>query len=79
MGYTESVYQEMTSACRGGELHTYQCNLCSYKTERKAHILRHLRSHTGERPFVCIYCDRSFVHKHHLDRHCKTAHPLYEQ
>ncbi|XP_077545373.1 zinc finger protein ZIPIC-like [Haemaphysalis longicornis] len=62
-----------------GDTRTYQCNLCTYHTERRAHIVRHLRGHTGERPFACAHCDRCFVHKHHLDRHRKRAHPRREQ
>ncbi|CAN8026276.1 unnamed protein product, partial [Ixodes persulcatus] len=53
---------------------SFECNACSYQTERKAHIMRHLRGHAGERPYSCQHCVSAFVHKHHLDRHTRQLH-----
>ncbi|XP_064645156.1 zinc finger protein 770-like, partial [Lineus longissimus] len=36
---------------------------------QKGHLLRHERIHTGEKPFHCKYCDKSFPQKGHLLRH----------
>ncbi|CAN8002082.1 unnamed protein product, partial [Ixodes hexagonus] len=66
LGYVES------SAPHGRP--SFECNACGYQTERKAHIMRHLRGHAGERPYSCPYCVSAFVHKHHLDRHTRQLH-----
>lgn len=37
----------------------HACSVCSYKTSRKQHLLRHFRyKHSGEKPFVCNICNK---------------------
>jgi len=45
---------------------------CGRKYTRKAHLTRHLCTHTGERPFKCAACDKGFISNHHLKRHLLT-------
>ncbi|XP_052807532.1 uncharacterized protein LOC128236602 isoform X2 [Mya arenaria] len=49
----------------------YECNTCSKKFSRKAHLKRHLRIHEPEKPYKCPHClyrgcERSDINKHML-------------
>ncbi|XP_045783037.1 zinc finger protein Xfin-like [Maniola jurtina] len=50
----------------------YSCELCDYKSFRKANLVRHVRTHTGENPFSCDVCEYKTAHKPHLIRHKRT-------
>ncbi|RZC32652.1 zf-H2C2 2 domain containing protein [Asbolus verrucosus] len=52
----------------------YFCSLCpkSYFANNK--LQKHIRSHTGERPFRCPACDKCFIDKSYIKQHLKTAH-----
>ena len=50
----------------------YYCKDCNYATPRKADLVNHSRTHSGERPFECGICDRKFSHKVTLTKHLLT-------
>ncbi|XP_017351139.1 ras-responsive element-binding protein 1 [Ictalurus punctatus] len=45
------------------------CNVCGKRFWSLQDLTRHMRSHTGERPYQCQTCDRTFTLKHSLVRH----------
>lgn len=51
----------------------YHCSHpgCTYETNRSAHLKRHERTHTNERPYKCPYCDYCASRSDHLRRHLK--------
>ncbi|XP_043242039.1 zinc finger protein 48-like isoform X43 [Amphibalanus amphitrite] len=49
----------------------------SDELKRKAHMARHRRIHTNERPHVCTVCFKGFIRREHLQRHLKIHEPGY--
>jgi general transcription factor IIIA len=56
----------------------YHCTFenCNRSFNRPCRLADHIRSHTGDRPFVCDHpgCDKSFTRDSHLVRHVKSTH-----
>ncbi|XP_018411031.1 PREDICTED: zinc finger protein 236 [Nanorana parkeri] len=48
------------------------CNFCPKSFKKPSDLIRHIRIHTGEKPFKCEECGKSFTVKSTLDSHVKT-------
>ncbi|KAL2890439.1 C2H2 transcription factor [Ceratocystis lukuohia] len=46
---------------------------CTLSFTRSEHLSRHIRRHTGERPFTC-HCNRAFTRLDNLRQHAQTVH-----
>ncbi|GIX95974.1 hypothetical protein CEXT_98261 [Caerostris extrusa] len=72
--HTESALQilRISSARLAKCAKRHQCSSCGYTSTRSADIKRHIRTHTGEKPFQCTICAKSFTEKFNLNSHMRT-------
>lgn len=52
----------------------HKCPFCPYTSKQKGILKRHIRSHTGERPFPCPLCGKRFTRQEHLRSHAYSVH-----
>lgn len=48
------------------------CSHCSKNFKYKSNLVRHVRTHTNERPYRCDHCSRAFADKCNLVSHIRT-------
>lgn len=67
--YGTTLYHSIKKFYSGRSFVEYSCTLCSYTTNYHTNIKRHIRLHTGERPFRCPVCHKFFNEKGHFKKH----------
>ena len=52
----------------------YCCNMCPKTSADKGALIRHMRTHNGERPYECGECQYAFTTKANCERHLRNRH-----
>ena len=52
-----------------------KCPYCSRKFPWSSSLVRHIRTHTGQKPYLCPVCHFPFTTKSNCDRHLQRKHP----
>lgn len=52
------------------------CDVCDMRFRDKNKLVRHMCTHTGEKPFVCHLCEKKFTDKSYVTQHLKHQHNL---
>ncbi|KLO13025.1 hypothetical protein SCHPADRAFT_915375 [Schizopora paradoxa] len=52
----------------------HKCPVCQATFTRPQHVARHMRSHTGDRPYKCRLCGDQFARSDLLSRHVNKCH-----
>ena len=55
-------------------LKRYTCEVCQKAFASNSDLKTHRRTHSGETPFKCDYCDRSFKQRGHRKLHIQVVH-----
>ncbi|CAH0589223.1 unnamed protein product [Chrysodeixis includens] len=66
-----SVSDSAANDAQEGRPHV--CDVCDLRFQRSSHLTRHKLTHTGERPFTCGGCGRSFARSDKLRVHTKIC------
>ncbi|XP_068230366.1 zinc finger and BTB domain-containing protein 7A-like isoform X8 [Palaemon carinicauda] len=54
-----------------GNSGSFQCTFCSHTAVRKDYMLKHIRTHTGEKPYTCLQCPYRASTKEALNSHMR--------
>lgn len=60
----------------GVEIAAKRCPYCNKLEASNSTLERHMRKHTGEKPFQCNHCPCQFAVSSNLYRHLRTHHGI---
>jgi len=77
MSQTLSLNTLQNDSVSGMKLSRHTCKFCGRVCAKPSVLQKHIRTHTGERPFPCTTCGLCFKTKSNLYKHCKSRTHLY--
>lgn len=58
----------------GKKVAVSKCDQCPYTTSNPYNLMKHKRTHTGEKPFKCSYCEYRSADSGNLNKHIHSHH-----
>ena len=52
----------------------FVCSMCNYKAHTKPRLVFHIKSHLGERDYLCHLCEKAFTKSNNFKRHLLKVH-----
>lgn len=75
-GVPVSLVRALTCSCAfAGKM--YSCQYCDAVFAQSIELSRHVRTHTGDKPYVCRDCGKGFRQANGLSIHLHTFHSTY--
>lgn len=66
------IYEPGSNAKYNLDKKTHPCHFCDKAFDRPSLLIRHIRTHTGEKPWTCPYCKKGFATKNGMIIHERT-------
>lgn len=57
------------------KLKCYNCTYCGRKLRSSDALKKHIRIHTGDRPYTCNMCEKTFTQSSGMYAHLRRRHP----
>lgn len=61
-----------------GENRLFMCTLCNKEFTRGGDVKKHMRVHSGERPYACKDCGKRFSQSSNMKKHCRMMHRKWD-
>ncbi|XP_023332172.1 zinc finger and BTB domain-containing protein 17 isoform X4 [Eurytemora carolleeae] len=58
----------------GSSFRSWKCALCGHSSRSRANIYKHQLVHSGQKPYTCTVCYKSFGDASNRNRHMRTIH-----
>nr|CDS33056.1 zinc finger protein [Hymenolepis microstoma] len=69
---SEVIHEPGSNAKNNLDKKTHPCHFCGKVFDRPSLLIRHIRTHTGEKPWTCPYCKKGFATKNGMIIHERT-------